>query len=167
MPRPTSMPTSPIPFLAVAFLAATLVAMPLAAADSKSLAAERARLSLVEAPQQAIQVLDVQKRLLAEKRHTGRVPGLHDVVIVGQIGGLLNVWPDTHPNYPWYPGQASFFMVDSNVAARFARHIKRHGGGRDCAFCRQLAAKNVKRPVSSFRFRSAAIKSSFTFPNAS
>jgi hypothetical protein len=63
-------------------------------------------------------------------------------VVTGQIGGMPNVWPDTHPDFPWYPGQASFFLVDSKVAAQFAQHAKKHGG-EECVFCRQLAAKNA------------------------
>jgi hypothetical protein len=56
---------------------------------------------------------------------------------------MPNVWPDTHPHFPWYPRQASFFMVDSKIAQQFVQHAKHHGGEDNCVFCRQLAAKNV------------------------
>jgi hypothetical protein len=132
-----------LPLSAFAVAITTFVTGVAAASDSATVATHRARLLLSEPTQQATAVLATQKQLVEEKRRTGVVPKEREVVLVGQIGGMLNVWPDTHPNFPWYPGQASFFMVDSKVAQEFAQHTTRHGGGHDCAFCRQLAAKNV------------------------
>ena len=57
-----------------------------------------------------------------------------EVVVVGQIGGMPNVWTDTHPDFPWYAGQSSFFLVDTKIAAQFATHAKKHGGNHSCAF---------------------------------
>jgi hypothetical protein len=56
---------------------------------------------------------------------------------------MPNVWTDTHPDFPWYAGQASFFLVDKKIAAQFAAHAKQHGGNHNCAFCQSLAAKNA------------------------
>jgi hypothetical protein len=101
----------------------------------------RARLRLAELPKQRQEVLAVQQQFVADKNRPD-APKTRDVVLVGQIGGMPNVWSDTHPNFPWYAGQASFFLVDSKIAEQFASHAKAHGG-EDCAFCRQLAARNA------------------------
>lgn len=111
------------------------------AAGAANVTAQKARLVLDERPGTAEPVLAVQQRLVAEKKKTG-TPQTVEVVVTGQIGGMPNVWPDTHPDFPWYKGQASFFLVDSKVAAQFAAHMKRHGNGQECAFCKSLAAKN-------------------------
>jgi hypothetical protein len=126
---------------AVSILLAALAADAFAV-NNLNLAAHRSRLRLAAPPGDAAQVLDVQKRLLAAKTQPD-APKTRDVVVTGQIGGMPNVWPETHPDFPWYRGQASFFLVDSKVAAQFAAHARRHGGGHECAFCKGLAAKNV------------------------
>jgi hypothetical protein len=87
-------------------------------------------------------VLVVQKQLVAARKAANGAKTL-DVAVTGQIGGMPNVWADTHPNFPWYAGQASFFLVDKKIAAQFAAHAKQHGGNHNCAFCRSLAAKNA------------------------
>jgi hypothetical protein len=112
------------------------------AAGNADVAAEQTRLQLTQPPGEPVQVLDVQKRLVAAKSQPD-APKTRDVVVTGQIGGMPNVWPETHPEFPWYRGQASFFLVDKKVASQFAVHAKRHGGGHECAFCKSLAAKNA------------------------
>jgi hypothetical protein len=112
-----------------------------AAVSPSDLAGHRARLRLAEAPREYQDVLAVQQKLAAEAKQPGGAK-TQEVVLVGQIGGMPNVWPDTHPHFPWYAGQASFFLVDAKIAAQFASHAKAHGG-EDCAFCRSLAAKNA------------------------
>lgn len=102
-----------------------------------------ARLQFATAPAAAEHVLAVQKQLAASTKKGGPASE-RDMVITGQIGGMPNVWPDTHPGFPWYAGQASFFLVDSKVATQFASHAKQHGGNHNCAFCRGLAAKNAR-----------------------
>jgi hypothetical protein len=109
------------------------------AADRADLAAHRARLQLADAPEEPANVLEVRKRLKTEPD----VPNTHEVTLVGQIGGMPNPWNDTHPDFPWFAGQASFFLVDNNVAAQFANHAKSHGGNHNCAFCQRLAAKKA------------------------
>jgi hypothetical protein len=129
----------------MSWLAAILVAYaaePSHAAENVAAAAHRARLIMAEPPRDAEQVLAVFKQLTAEKRQPGAATA-REVVVVGQVGGMPNVWPDTHPQFPWYPGQASFFLVDSKIAKQFAQHAKQHGGEDNCVFCKQLAAKNV------------------------
>jgi hypothetical protein len=111
------------------------------AAGAGDAADHRARLQIAEMPQEASHVLTVQKQFVANKKKPA-APKTREVVLVGQIGGMPNVWPETHPDFPWYGGQASFFLVDSKIAQKFAAHAKHHGG-QECAFCRQLAAKNA------------------------
>jgi hypothetical protein len=112
------------------------------AAGGADVAGQQARLRLAEEPKNVQQVLDVQKTLvsLRSKRDAGAT---EDVVIRGQIGGMPNVWPDLHPSFPWYEKQASFFLVDSKIAAQFAAHNKQHGGPDKCAFCQSLAERNA------------------------
>lgn len=113
-----------------------------AAAGSVDAAAHRARLRLAEPPEQPEQVLAVQKQFVAAKKQPN-APKTRKVVVTGQVGGMPNVWPETHPDFPWYEGQASFFLVDSKIAAQFATHAKQHGGSHNCAFCQSLAEKNA------------------------
>jgi hypothetical protein len=112
------------------------------AAGNTEIAAHLARLQIAEAPKDPLGVLVVQKELVAAKRQAATT-GSREVVVVGQIGGMPNVWPETHPDFPWYKGQASFFLVDSKVAAQFATHAKKHGGNHNCSFCQSLARKNA------------------------
>jgi hypothetical protein len=127
--------------LTLVSLAAILTVDQSHAADAAALATHRARLILSQAPTDARDVLATQKQFVSEKNRKDAAK-IREVVVTGQIGGMPNVWPDTHPAFPWYPGQASFFLVDAKVAAQFAHHAKKHGG-EECVFCRQLAANNV------------------------
>lgn len=104
-------------------------------------AAHRERLRLAQEPKEAQQVLAVQKSLVAARTQP-KAPETREVVISGQIGGMPNVWPEMHPKFPWYEGQASLFLVDSKIAAQFATHAKQHAGG-NCTFCQALAEKNA------------------------
>lgn len=110
--------------------------------ENPSLADHKTRLRLPQQPGGAQEVLAVQKQLVAAKKQAD-APKSREVVVTGRIGGMPNVWPETHPDFPWYKGQASFFMVDNKIAAQFAAHAKRHGGGHECSFCKSLAAKNA------------------------
>jgi hypothetical protein len=112
------------------------------AAGSVDRAAERTRLQLPQSPENAQHVLAVQKQLAASKNNPNAAKTV-EVVVMGQIGGMPNVWTDTHPDFPWYAGQSSFFLVDQKIAAQFATHAKKHGGNHSCAFCQSLAAKNA------------------------
>ena len=128
------------PLLATgAVLASTAVVL---ATENVNLSAHKSRLRLELPPGDAAQVLDLQKRFVIA-RNEPDAPTTREVVVTGQIGGMPNVWPETHPDFPWYRGQASFFLVDSKMAAQFAAHTRRHGGGDQCAFCKGLAAKNA------------------------
>jgi hypothetical protein len=112
------------------------------AAGAVDRGAQRTRLQLIEVPENAQQVLAVQKQLVAAKKNSN-ASTTSEVVVVGQIGGMPNIWTDTHPDFPWYAGQSSFFLVDTKIAAQFATHAKKHGGNHSCAFCQSLAAKNA------------------------
>jgi len=112
-------------------------------AGSIDIASHRSRLTINEEPKDAQQVLFVQKTMAAAQTKANPIE-TREVTLVGQIGGMPNVWPDLHPNFPWYQGQASFFLVDKKVAAMFAEHAKQHGGSTaNCSFCQSLAAKNA------------------------
>jgi hypothetical protein len=111
------------------------------AAEKGEIEAHCARLKLADSPKDAEGVLAVQKKLMAKK--PAAVLPSQEVVVTGQIGGMPNVWPETHPDFPWYKGQASFFLVDAKVAAQFATHAKKHGGNHSCSFCQSLARKNA------------------------
>jgi hypothetical protein len=112
------------------------------AAENSEIAAHQARLQIADVPKDPQGVLAVQKELAGAKRQAAAANS-REVVIVGQIGGMPNVWPETHPDFPWYKGQASFFLVDSKVASQFATHAKKHGGNHNCSFCQSLARKNA------------------------
>jgi hypothetical protein len=112
------------------------------AAGSVDQAAERTRLQLTQMPENAQHVLAVHKQLAAAKKDPNAAKSA-EVVVTGQIGGMPNVWTDTHPDFPWYAGQSSFFLVDQKIASQFAVHAKKHGGNHSCAFCKSLAAKNA------------------------
>jgi hypothetical protein len=118
------------------------VVRPTQAAGNVDAEAHRTRLVLEKSPDNAVDVLTVRKQMVNSKRQTGTAKP-REVVVTGQIGGMPNVWPDSHPDFPWYEGQASFFLVDSKVASQFAAHAKQHGGGHQCTFCKSLAAKNA------------------------
>ena len=93
------------------------------AAENSEIAAHQARLQIADVPKDPQGVLAVQKELVAAKRQAA-ASNSREVVVVGQIGGMPNVWPETHPDFPWYKGQASFFLVDTKVASQFATHAK-------------------------------------------
>jgi hypothetical protein len=128
----------------VCILAGPVVATTVAlAAGSIDAASHRSRLTISEEPKDAQQVLFVQKTMAAARTKANPAE-TRVVTVVGQIGGMPNVWPDLHPNFPWYQGQASFFLVDKKIAAMFTEHAKQHGGSTaNCSFCQSLAAKNA------------------------
>jgi hypothetical protein len=126
-----------------ATLAIAITASLALAAGSVDVASHRSRLTISQEPKDAQQILSVQKTMAAAQTKANPTES-RDVTVVGQIGGMPNVWPDLHPTFPWYAGQASFFVVDKKVAAMFAEHAKNHGGSTsNCSFCQSLAAKNA------------------------
>ena len=131
-------------WIALTFAALSINAAGFAfAAGSPELEGHQKKLRLTKEPEKVQQVLDVQKTLAALRSKPGAAGETHDVVIRGQIGGMPNIWPEMHPNFPWYEKQASFFVVDSKIAAQFAAHSKQHGGSHNCAFCQSLAERNA------------------------
>jgi hypothetical protein len=113
------------------------------AADSTDVATHRTRLRLASVAEQPAGVIEVIQQLKAQPAQPGQ-PKSREVTVVGQIGGMPNPWSDTHPDFPWFAGQGSFFLVDGKVAGQFAQHAKSHGGDHNCAFCQNLAAKNAR-----------------------
>jgi hypothetical protein len=113
-----------------------------ATAASPVIEAHRSRLELASVPGKPTQVLELVGQLKSRQQQS-RSPQLEPVILIGQIGGLPNPWSDTHPDFPWFAGQASFFLLDAKVATQFADHAKSHGGDHNCVFCQRLAAKSA------------------------
>ena len=128
--------------VAVSLLGIAVITGLSAAAGGPDVTRLQQQLRLSEEPKDVQQVLAVQKSLVAG-RSKPNAATTRDVVVSGQIGGMLNLWPEQHPKFPWYEGQASFFLVDSKIASKFADHAKHHGAGHNCAFCQSLAVKNA------------------------
>jgi hypothetical protein len=97
---------------------------------------------LTDQPGDAQQVVAVLKQLAADKSQPEALKTC-DVVITGQIGGVPNVWPAEHPQFPWYRSQASFFLVDSKVAAQCTVRTM-PSNGKVCIVCQRQAAKNAR-----------------------
>jgi hypothetical protein len=116
--------------------------IPAADAASPQVAEHRSRLELSAVPRDPVQVLDVLTQLKKRPQQAKSAP-VAEVTVAGQIGGMPNPWRDSHPDFPWFAGQASFFMLDSKVAVQFANHAKHHGGDHNCAFCQRLAEKSA------------------------
>jgi hypothetical protein len=112
------------------------------AADSADVAAQRSRLQLASVPQEPAGVLATIQRLKAQPASAGQTAS-QEVTVTGQIGGMPNPWSDTHPDFPFFAGQASFFLLDNKTASQFAHHAQHHGGDHNCTFCQRLAAKSA------------------------
>lgn len=98
--------------------------------------AARQRLVLHEEPDGAMTVLGLRDQ------EGGFSEG--KVVLVGQIGGMPNPFPETDAAFPWREGEASFFLVDPSTVAEFAGH--EHADGEDhadCAFCKHRAESSA------------------------
>jgi hypothetical protein len=115
---------------------------PAFAAEPADVAAQRSRLRLASVPQQTASVLGTLQKLKSQRTAPGQNATI-PVVLTGQIGGMPNPWNETHPDFPFFAGQASFFLVDDKIAAQFAHHAAHHGGGHNCTFCQNLAAKKA------------------------
>ena len=129
-------------FIACVFASLALTWAATAFALSPEMAAQRSRLELQEPPQKAATVVPLLKQMQSLPAIDGRRE-MKEVTLVGQIGGMPNPWKETHPDFPWYKNQATFFLLDTKLASQFAHHAKHHGGSHDCAFCQNLAAKNA------------------------
>jgi hypothetical protein len=104
--------------------------------EARLASVQRDRLQLAAEPVGAQDVLAARGSAKAN-------PG-QEIVLVGRIGGMPNPWPDTHKSYPWYPGQASLFLVDLDTSDEFMPHMKKHGWDTAyCAFCRRKAEKKA------------------------
>lgn len=111
-------------------------------AAAQDVATERARLELASLPNPPSSVLATLQKLRSQRVAPGQTASL-PVLVTGQIGGMPNPWSETHPDFPFFADQASFFLLDNKIAAQFAHHAAHHGGGHDCAFCKNLAAKKA------------------------
>ncbi|MEX2170255.1 MAG: hypothetical protein WD851_13160 [Pirellulales bacterium] len=75
------------------------------------------------------------------------------VVLIGQVGGVPNPLEETQPDFPWQTGEATFFLVDQEVASKLAAHLESQGPDhQDCPFCARAIAKSVDSMAAiSFR----------------
>lgn len=63
-----------------------------------------------------------------------------DVVLIGVVGGIPNPSEQSNPEFPFSPGQAMFFLADSEAVAKLEEHGHHHAPGEECAFCAAHAA---------------------------
>jgi hypothetical protein len=63
-----------------------------------------------------------------------------EVVLVGVVGGIPNPAEQSHPEFPFAPGQAMFFLADPEAVAEVEEHAHHHAPGEECAFCAAHAA---------------------------
>jgi hypothetical protein len=61
-------------------------------------------------------------------------------VLVGVVGGIPNPSPQSHPQFPFAPGEAMFFLADPEAVAELEEHGHQHAPGEECAFCAAHAA---------------------------
>ena len=119
--------------LVLAAVVAPLAAVNSHPAGSLDPASHRSRLTIKEEPQDAQQILFVQKTMAAAQSKANPAE-TREVTVVGQIGGMPNVWPDLHPTFPWYEKQASFFVVDLGRHESVSGSPRRAGRGNGCRF---------------------------------
>jgi hypothetical protein len=124
------------------FAVASLLLAFAATTPAQDVATERERLQLASLPQQPASILGTIQKLKSQRTAPGQTASM-PVVLTGQIGGMPNPWSETHPDFPFFAGQASFFLLDQKIAAQFAHHAAHHGGGHNCTFCQNLASKKA------------------------
>lgn len=105
--------------------------------DPTVLAEAREKFLLDQEPNGVQGVLDVQEEYVKP----------HDVVLVGQIGGVAN---------PWSPGKAAFILADPITLSEFSEsgteHICDDPG---CKFCQRQKINKLKEGLAAVEFRAA------------
>ena len=105
--------------------------------DPTVLAEAREKFLLDHEPNGVQGVLDVQEEYVKP----------HDVVLVGQIGGVAN---------PWSPGKAAFILADPITVSEFSEtgteHICDDPG---CKFCQREKINKLKEGLAAVEFRAA------------
>ncbi len=64
----------------------------------------------------------------------------HEVVMLGNIGGLANPWAESHRDYPFKKTEAIFFLADPEAFIENEEAGHKHAPGEECAFCAAHAA---------------------------
>ena len=78
------------------------------------------------------------------------------VVLIGQVGGVPNPFEETQPDFPWNSNEATFYIVDQDVASKLQAHLAEQGPDhQDCPFC----ARAIKKSVDSMAAVSVRDKS--------
>ena len=102
--------------------------------DPAALAEAREKFLLDQEPVGVQGVLDVQEEYVKP----------HDVVLVGQIGGVAN---------PWSPGKAAFILADPITVSEFSEtgteHICDDPG---CKFCQRQKINKLKEGLAAVEF---------------
>lgn len=107
--------------------------------DPAELASYRAQFQSAEELPGAVTVADVRAALKKTDDPAATVP----VVLMGQVGGVPNPLEETQPDFPWRNGEATFFLVDQEVASKLAAHLEAQGPDhQDCPFCARAIAKS-------------------------
>lgn len=94
-----------------------------------AIAKKRAELVLDAKPDGAIEVLALREQMLGEN------PTSEKVTVVGIIGGIANPTKNSTPEFPWTPGKAQFYLVDTKIAEEAIAHLGTHKDGKPCPFC--------------------------------
>ena len=105
--------------------------------DPVVLAETRDKFLLDQEPNGVQGVLDVQEEYVKP----------HDVVLVGQIGGVAN---------PWSPGKAAFILADPITLSEFSETGNEHVcDDPSCKFCQRQKISKLKEGLAAVEFRSA------------
>lgn len=108
--------------------------------DPAVLASYRARFASPEELPDPVTVADVRATLEKSDDPAATTP----VVLIGQVGGIPNPLEETQPEFPWSKGEASFYLVDREVASKLAAHLAEQGPDhQDCPFCARALAKSA------------------------
>ena len=66
-----------------------------------------------------------------------------EVTVVGHVGGLVNPWGKTQPEFPFAKSKAVFFLADPQAVIENEASGHVHAPGEECAFCEAHAKDNA------------------------
>jgi hypothetical protein len=108
--------------------------------DPAVLAGYRAQFLSPDEPASPSTVAEVRATLEKNADASAATP----VVLVGQVGGVPNPFEETQPDFPWNKSEATFYLVDQDVASKLKAHLAEQGPDhQDCPFCARAIRKSV------------------------
>lgn len=108
--------------------------------DPAVLASYREQFLLADEPASPSTVAEVRATLEKNADPTAATP----VVLMGQVGGVPNPFEETQPDFPWNTSEATFYLVDQDVASKLKAHLAEQGPDhQDCPFCARAIRKSV------------------------